>query len=231
MARKRRPTGDDATVARKRFYRKAERYLKESRTQTGATAARSRYLAEIHLKEALKTYSAKTTQTFSKPIRNLAADLGVNLETFREKLKKQNSETSEKIRQGVIQIEGEAKKDKTSKSAKALERNIKDIDTRRESEARMILNSPIGKRIMGGAVEVWREEASIETDEGIKIDKTKLLPLLFDYFKVDNLTDLLTQVEKIVGDVLYAADDQDAMYEAAKVTLQKHIAADNSLAA
>ena len=222
MARKRRPSGDDATVARKRFYRKAERYLKDAERTSGATAQRMRYLAKQQLNEALRTYSQKTTQEFSKPIRKLAADLGVNLQDFRNKLKKQGEGTAKEIREAAIEIGRE------SRSAGSLESRQKDAETRRQAEARAILNSPIGKRIIGGTEKIWRDVASVQTDKGIKIDKYKILPALFEYFNVDNLGDLITKAEQVIGETLYAADDQDAMYEAAKILMQTHIATDNS---
>ena len=226
--RNRRPTGDDATNARKRFYRSAERLLKQAAKAVGATASRLRYLARRDLKAAINTYDKKTTQQFSKPIQKLAADLGVNLQEERRKIQERSDKQAQEIRANAIRLDAE------SRSAKRLSGRKIDIETRREEEARAIMNSPIGKRILGGTVDIWRDEAIIKTvdefgEEKTTIDRSKILPALFDYFKVDNVADLISTVEEITGETLYAADDQDAFYEAAKILLQTHIATDNSV--
>lgn len=224
MARKRKPTGDDATNARKRFYRRAESYLKQAESAVGATAARFRELARLNLEDALKTYSKRTTQAFSKPIQRIANALGVDLTEERRKTQARSDEAAENIRKASIEL-GEK-----SKSYRAL-RSKSDIETLREDEARAILNSPIGKRIIGGTEMIWREAATVETDEGYKIDKEKILPALYEWFNVDNLADLLTAVENVVQDRLYADDSSDMMYEAVKILLANHIASDNRLVA
>lgn len=225
MARQRRKTGDDATVARKRFYRSAERYLKQAQDSIGATAARFRTLARTELDNALNTYSKTTTQKFSKPIQKLANDLGVSLDEERQKIKGRSDEYAEKVRKSVIELGEE------SKSAKSLAGyKIRD-EERRQAEARQILNSPIGSRILGGFVEEWREKATVIDEEtGARVvDNSKILPALFDYFEVDNLADMLEKVEQIIGDKLYADDDSDAMYEAVKILLQTKYETDNAI--
>lgn len=104
MARKRRPTGDDATNARKRFYRRAESYLKQAKSSVGATAARYMELAKINLDDALKTYSKSTTQKFAKPIQKIANDLGIDLGEERRKIQSRSDETAEKIRSRAIDL-------------------------------------------------------------------------------------------------------------------------------
>ena len=223
----RRPTGDDATNARKRFYRSAERYLKQAESSSGATAARYRELARQNLDDAMKTYSKNTTQPFSKPIQKIANALGVDLNQVRQAIKSRTDEAAEKIRKGAIEL------GKRSKSFKALAGRKKQIQAEqlREDEARAILNSQIGQRILGGTVEIWKEAAIIQTDEGTKVDKTKILPALFDYFKADNLADLLEKIEDVTGEILYQQGDKDEMYETAKLVLQNKIASDNAIAA
>ena len=224
MARSRRKTGDDATNARKRYYRSAERYLKQAENATGATAARYRQLARNQLDNALNTYSKSTTQKFSKPIQKLANDLGVSLEEERKRIQSRGDEYAEKIRNAAINLK------EGSRSAKALASSITDDETKRQDEARVILNSPIGSRILGGLVDVWQDEATIEDESGeLTVDQSKILPALFDYFEVDNLADMLEKVEEIIGDKLYADEDSDAMYEAVKILLQTHVASDNSV--
>ena len=87
MARASRPTGDKATNARRRYYRSAERYLKQAQNAVGAYAAKARALAQIQLENALKTYSKNTTQSFAKPIQRVANALGVDLNQKRQEIK------------------------------------------------------------------------------------------------------------------------------------------------
>lgn len=223
MPRSRRKTGDDATNARKRYYRSAERYLKRADETTGATSARYRSLAKRELDNALNTYSKSTTQKFSKPIQKLANDLGVSLDEERKKIKGRSDEYAEKVRSSAIDL------GKGSASAKRLVSQRKDEEQRRQDEARALLNSPIGHRILGGFVDVWKDEATVIDESGKEIvDNSKILPALFDYFNVDNLADMLEKVEEIIGDKLYADEDSDAMYEAVKIMLQVHVNTDNT---
>ena len=224
MPRARRKTGDDATNARKRYYRSAERYMKRAEQSTGATAARYRQLARQDLDNALNTYSKSTTQKFSKPIQKLANDLGVSLDQERRKIKARSDEYAEKTRKAAIDLKA------GSASAKRLAGAADDAEVLRQSEARAIINSPIGHRILGGLIDVWEEAATIEDETGqLTVDQSKILPALFDYFNVDNLADMLEKVEQIIGDKLYADEDDDMMYEAVKIMLQTHIASDNSV--
>lgn len=227
MARGKRPTGDTAYNARRRYYRAAERYLKDAASAVGATAARYRELARQKLNDALKTYDKGTTQAFSKPIQKIANALGIDLTEERRKTQAQSKKANDEIRKGAIAL-GEG-----SRSYQALESARKSTasQTLREEEARAILNSPIGQRIIGGTVEIWEEGARVAADneKGYKIDKEKILPQLFAYFNVDNMADLLDEIENITGDLLYSHGDMDAIYEAAKLTIQNKIASDNSV--
>lgn len=227
MARGKRPTGDTAYNARRRYYRAAERYLKSAASAVGATAARYRELARQKLNDALKTYDKGTTQAFSKPIQKIANVLGIDLTEERREIKMRSKKENDEIRKGAIAL-GEG-----SRSYQALEsvRKSTTAQTLREEEARAILNSTIGHRIIGGTVEVWEEGARVPADneKGYKIDKEKILPQLFAYFNVDNVADLLDEIEQITGDLLYSHGDRDAIYEAAKLTIQNKIASDNSV--
>lgn len=229
-ARTRRPTGDDATNARKRYYRAAERYLKQAEKASGATAARYQELARQNFTDAMNTYSKSTTQDFSRPIQKLANILGIDLAQVRQNIKTRTDEAAEKIRGAAIKL------GKGSKSFKALQTTKAErAEQLRQDEARAVFNSSIGKRIMGGTVELWKEDATVEVmgkyGKELKVDQTKIYPILFDYFKVDNLADLLEKVEDITGEVLYAHGTKDEFYEVAKLTLQNRIAADNSVTA
>lgn len=221
--RSRRPTGDAATNARKRFYRKAESYLKQAAQSVGATAQRYRELARLNLDDALKTYAKGTTQKFSKPIQAIANALGVDLEGERRKIQGMSNEAAEKMRRENIRL------DEQSKSAKALRSREITIDELREEEARAILNSPLGKRIIGGTVDIWRDKATVQTAEGEKIDKTKILPALYEHYKVDNLADLLDKLQEIAGENLYKFPESEVMYEAVKITLAKRVITDNKV--
>lgn len=222
MPRNRRPTGDTATNARKRYYRAAERYLKQADSASGATAARYRALARQELDNALSTYSKDTTQKFSKPITKLASDLGVSLTQERQRIKSRTDKQAEKLRASAIDLSG--------KSAARLVSNKPSAEQLRQDEARAVLNSPIGSRIIGGLVDVWKDSATVTGDDGeLTIDQRKILPALFDYFEVDNLADMLDKVEEIIGDKLYSDEDNESMYEAVKIMLQIHVMNDNSV--
>lgn len=209
MARKRK-AGDIATNARKRYYRAAERYLKQANQSTGASAGRYRELARQKLEDAIGTYSKKTTQSFSKPIQRLANELGIDLQAKREKAKSRSDASASKVQSVLIE-----------ESGKSLASAIPTDDELREMQARAILNSPIGKRIIGGTVDIWRDAATVVGDDGqYSIDKTKILPALFEHYEVDNLADLIEAIENEVGETLYSSPDSDEMYETVKLLLQ-----------
>lgn len=224
-SKERKITGDTAYNVRRRFYRKAESYLKQAESAAGATAARFRRLAKLSLDDALKTYDKSTTQTFSKPIQKLAGALGVDLDDTRRKLKAKSDEAAAKIRSEFIK-EGEG-----SKSEKALRSRDIAVSELREEEARAILSSPIGKRVIGGTESIWREAATVETDEGLKIDKNKILPALYEHFNVDNLADLLDKIENIVKEKLYSEDPTDINYETVKLMITSAVKSGNAVTA
>lgn len=207
MARK---PGDIATNARKRYYRAAERYIKQAEKTSGAASARYRELARQNLDDALNTYSQKTTQDFSKPIQKLADQLGVDLQAKRAQLKGKSEGRAEKQRAELI-----------GRSERALSGVEFTDDEMREMQARAILNSPIGKRIIGGTVDIWRDAATVVGEDGqYSVDKTKILPALYEHYEVDNLADLIEAIENEVGETLYSAPDSDEMYETVKLLLQ-----------
>ena len=207
-----RKAGDKATVARKRYFRAAERHLKQAENMTGATAARYRFLAKTELDNALKTYDPTTTQKFAKPIQKIANDLGVSLEDERRKMKDMSKGMRDKMRKNAIEI-GE-----DSKSAKSLAGAFEDDDVRSEAEARVIINSPIGSRIIGGTVDIWKGKAD---------DNMEIIPALKEYYNVDTLSELIEAVENEIGESLYADPDSEAIYEAVKIALQARIISDN----
>ena len=209
-----RKAGDDAYNARRRYQRSAQRNLRKAEQSTGATAARYRQLAREDLSNAIDTYEQGTTQNFNKTISGLADRLGVDLQQQRRRMQSMREDTAQRVRSSAISEQ---------KSSTRLIANMGDAEALRQAEARMILNSKAGHRIIGGLVDVWKEEATITTEDGMKVDNRKIIPALFDYFQVDNLADMLEKVEEMIGESLYADVDSDSMYEAVKITLQKHV--------
>lgn len=212
--------GDDSTNARKRFYRKSQSYLKKAEESSGATASKYRQLAKQNFEDALNTYEPTNKQKYSKPIRELAEVFGYDLEGHREK-RIENEKFYKKVQERAIE-----------NSVSALKSIEDDPETRRQNEARALLNNDaIGSRILGGLVDVWKDEASVYDDEGNYqgIDNEEILPALFDYFDVDNLADMLEKVEEIIGDKLYADEDSDSMYEAVKILIQTKIVENESI--
>lgn len=216
MARKKRPTGDEATNARKRYYRAAERHLKNAQKLTGASAARERKLAEIQFENALNTYDPETTQRASKPMRRLANEFGIDIEQRRREL----SRMPEKLRDYRIEQAKETRKELISdeQSKRARVKNLRDVEKRREYEAETLFGQQnIAHRILGGTVDVWRDAARNPVTG--KIDKEKILPALYREYKVSTLGALLNKIENIVGDIIYAAKSDEA-YDVMKLTLQ-----------
>lgn len=208
-----RKQGDMATNARKRYYRDAERYLKQASQNFGATAERYRTLARERLSDALNTYSKNTTQAFSKPIQRIANALGVDLSSARDAIKERSDSEERRIRERAISEEQSNKATRAGLTREEL----------RQREARTLLNSDIGSRIIGGTVDLWGKDARIDTETGTKIDNKKILNVLYDRFEVDNLADLLTKMEEIAGESLYASPDDKAFYESAKITIQTYV--------
>ena len=208
--------GDVATNARKRYYRAAERELKKADKSTGATASRFRQLARQYFEDALSTYDPTTTQKFSKPIQKLANTFGVDLNEYRRVSAEKNREEVTARRKRVI-----------TRSANILEGSQKDEEMRREREARMLLSDDrIGSRIMGGFVDIWKEDATVvDSATGIlKVDNKKIMRKMMDYFEVDNYADLLDKIENITGERLYSNPENDFDYESVKILIQTHIA-------
>lgn len=215
MARPRKEKSDTSYNARRRYYRSAERNLKKAEKASGANAARYRALARQDLEDALNTYDPDAPkQNISKPIRNIAAKLGIDIEAQRGEF----IAATEKERARAVE-----------RSEYALEGVLSNEAIRREREAYQLLNNPlIGRRIIGGFVDIWRDEF---TGESGKFDKSKIIPVLFDYFKVNSLADLLEKIEKAIGEDLFKiTGDADVMYETVKILIQTKVA-DNTITA
>ena len=215
--------GDTSYNARRRFVRAAQRNLDKAEETTGATAARYRNLAKQDLEKALQTYDKRTNQDFSRPIKDLAASLDVNLKESRQQLKQTKDALITKMRNTAI-----------SKSVLRLEESLTDSDIRSEEEAKIVFGSPVGQRIVGGLVEKWREPATETYEEGgelkTRINKRKMWEAIYEYFGTDSLAEILKKVEEELGESLYRQGDKDEIYETVKLQIQNKVA-DNTLVA
>ena len=207
--------GDQFYNARRRYQRAAERNLKKAEQTSGATAARYRNLAKQDLNKALSTYDPNSRQQFSKPIQRLADELNVDLEQRRAEIRATDSGRAAETRKALEQSS-------TSRLAGATE----SAEELRQAEAKALMNSNIGHRIIGGFVNVWRDASTISG----KVDKTRMMREIMDYMGVDNLGDLVQKLEDTLGELLYSGDDSDVFYEVVKLTIQNKIA-DNTLVA
>lgn len=216
-----RKVGDESTNARKRYYRASERYLKKAEESSGATSKRYRQLAKRNFEDALNTYEPGNTQKYSKPIQRLANEFGVDLESRRQTPLDKAELSKRKTRQKFAIAE----------SKNVTETSLRDDDFRREREAQTLFrSSEIGRRILGGYVDVWKDEASyIDPKTGKrKVDSSKIFKSLYKYFNVDNLADLVEKVEAEIGDTLYDMGDSDEIYEVVKLQIQNKVL-DNDL--
>lgn len=202
-------TSDDVYNARRRFARAAERNLKKSKETSGATSERYKQLARQNLESAIDLYdSSSINRKSAQRIRQAAGELGIDLEAAKSDTGRSN------------------KLDAMSRSMGTLEGNLADDNFRREREARALLNDDrIGSRILGGLVDVWRDKATVVDDNGrAHIDNTRIMPVLFDYFGVDNLADMLDKLEASIGSKLYdMRGDADNIYEHVKVLIQTKV--------
>lgn len=214
-----RKKSDASTNARKRYYRAAERNLKKARTSSGATASRYRELARQNFEDALSTYDPMNTQKISAPMRRLAQEFNVDVSKFRKQRLREAQDEQMLVRARNRQ------RLSISRSMNVLEGNLQDSRFRSELEAREIFNSPIGSRVVGGLVDVWRDVAR---DERGRIDKGKIIPAIMDYFGVETLAELLEKIESKIGDELYKDPANENIYDFVKLTLQSKVA-DNTL--
>lgn len=205
---------DSTYNARRRYYRAAERNLKKAESESGATAARYRQLAQQNLENALATYGENVNQAnISKPIQRISESLNFDISQFQ-------FSKSEERKSKVVK-----------RSTNFLERELEDPEIRREREARELLNNErIGRRIIGGLVDIWRPLATTVDKYGFeKVDKSAILPAIKMYFGTDSLADIVDRLEEVVGSDLYSLEGNvDDIYEYVKVVIQSHVI-DNSL--
>lgn len=183
--------GDTLYNARRRFARSAERYAKKAEQSTGVLAERYRALARGELRNALDTYEKEPK---SGTVKRLMKQLGM------EKGKRTTSP--------------ERKQELVTRSQYSLE-SAKTPETRREREARSILNSKIGKRVYGGLVGVWRDSAG--SSEGF--DRDAMDAAIMEYFNVDSMADVLDILETQVN--LYDMPESEERYDVVRLTIEQ----------
>ena len=206
MARKAK-SSDSAYNARRREYRAAQRYMKKAEESSGATAARNRAIAKTHLQNALDTYDPSQNQKISAPITNLAAQLGVDIQGSRT----QYINASEEQRKAVI--EG---------STSALEGSLKDPYQRKVAETEALMqNKTIGRRIMGGLVDIWRDV--VKKGKSAIENRKAATKAIFDYFKVDNWYEVIEKLMEASGSELFDTSADEEIYDVVRITLQTKI--------
>ena len=201
MARKAK-SGDTTYNARRREYRAAQRYLKKAQESSGATAARNRAIAKTHLQNALDTYDPAQNQKLAAPIVNIAAQLGI-----------QGS------RREYINASEERRKATVESSTSALEGYLKDPENRKQEETyTLIRNKAIGKRIMGGLVDVWRD--SVKKGVSAEENRRAAEKTIFDYFKTDNWYDVINKIQESIGSDLFDMSSDQEIYDTVRIKLQ-----------
>lgn len=206
MARNRK-AGDTAYNARRREYRAAQRYLKKAHESTGATAERNKALARSHFESALQTYDPNENQRFSSQIINLAAEFGVDIQGQRTEF----ITADEKKRKRAIE-----------RSYEALESQLKDEKKRAEREAQTLINNPaIGKRIMGGLVDVWRDK--VKPGQSAAENRKGIQDAIFNFFGVDSWAGVLDKLFQAIGDLLFSTGNELETYDVVRIQIQKAV--------
>lgn len=220
MARARK-IGDTSYNARRREYRAAQRYLKASRNTSGATAEKNRALAKIHLENALETYdNTSAPQKISSQIVNIGAALGIDVYAAREAALSEwssgGTETMQAQRKRVI----EKSKDSLAK--------ISD-EKRKELEAQaLISNKSIGKRVMGGLVDLWRDK--VERGNTASENRAAAQKAIFEYFHTSSWVDVLDKLKESIGEELFSIASDFEIYDVVKLSIQKRVASNTLVA-
>lgn len=199
MARAKRK-GDSVYNARRRYTRKAERYMKQANASYGASRERYIELAKREAEKALSTYDKEPSfQKISKGLQRVA------LETDAQFSKPANDAQRQKL---------------ISRSKRSLEANVKD---RREYEGRAIMNSSVGSRIIAALEPVWRDYASVNPETGkTEIDWSAAAKAIFEHMSQQTgklINDWLGVIEAFeenaeIGDDLYKDPKNDIRYDA-----------------
>lgn len=194
-------TSDEVYNARRRYTRKAERYMKQADSSYGASRERYIELAKREAEKALSTYDKEPSfQKLSKGLQRVA------LETDAQFAKPANDAQRQKL---------------ISRSRRALESNIQD---RREYEGRAIMSSSVGSRIIASLEPVWRQYAEYNPKSkkyGIK-NWDEVAPKIFEYMSEvtgKEITDWMGVIEAFeqnpeIGADLYKDPKNDIRYDA-----------------
>ena len=191
--------GDETYNARRRYTRKAERYMKQADTSFGATRERYIELAKREAEKALSTYEKEPKfQKLSKGLQRIA------LETDAQYSKPANDAQRQKL---------------ISRSKRSLESNV---ENRRTYEARSIMSSSIGSRIIASLEPIWRDFASVDPETGkTKVDWIGASKAIFDYLSKQTgklINDWLGVIEAFeanseIGSDLYKDPKNDIRYD------------------
>lgn len=204
MARARRKTGDDATVARKRFTREANRYLRQAERATSpAQADRYRELARASAENALATYEKEVPYSkMRKDLQKVALQTGADFQTVNESRRK-------KIRASLINLD----EDKGAvPSSRALNKK-RTVDQRRDYEARSLLSGHVGNRIFGALSEIWQPAISRDARGKTHIDRAEMERLIFDFLGVSDWMSAIERFEQEYGEELYAEPTNEIRYD------------------
>ena len=197
--------GDSAYNARRREYRAAQRYLAASRATTGATAAKNRALAQMHLENALATYDESQTQRISSPIINLAAEFGIDP----SRIRREYAAVSKQEKQKVIE---------ESKTALA---GVPERE-KRELEAKKLMQNPaISKRVMGGLVDIWGDK--VKSGVSAAENRREMERAIFDKFNVSSWSEVLEILERNIGSELFSIANELEMYDVVRIAIQKGV--------
>lgn len=150
---------DEIYNARRRYTRKAERYMKQADKSYGAVRERYVMLAKREAEKALSTYDKEPSfQKLSKGLQRVA------LETDAQFSKPANDAQRQKL---------------ISRSRRTLESNIQD---RREYEGHAIMSSSIGSRIIASLESLWRDYATVNPETGkTEIDWSAASKAIFEH--------------------------------------------------
>lgn len=194
MARARRKTGDDATVARKRFTREANRYLRQAERATSpAQANRYRELARKSAEDALSTYEKQVPfSKMRKDLQEVALRTGAEFSTV-------DDAKRGKIRQRMI----------TDKISSRALRKERDTSQRRDYEARSLLNTHVGNRIFGSLAEIWQDAI----DSSGNLDRDEMERLIFEFLGVSDWMSAIERFEEVFGEELYAEPENTFRYD------------------
>ena len=193
-------SSDDATNARKRYTRQAERYIKRAESSMGP--ARERYM------ELAKRSTEKAIGTYERVPKTSKMAKGLQRAVLLTNAQNPEQETLKRQREKLI-----------SESDKALEGSIQD---RRQYESRAIMSSSIGSRIIASFEPIWREYATTDARGKTHIDWEKASQAIFQYMSEQTgreITDWMGVIEafeenELTKGELYAEPGKDYKYDA-----------------